>query len=54
VERSVKEQRFGASATLTGMRNLRQRLEMRVAVASQKKVIEIEFYTYMIRVYRLQ
>jgi hypothetical protein len=54
VERSVKEQRFGASATLIGMRNLRQRLEMRVAVASQKKVIEIEFYTYMIRVYRLQ
>ncbi|KAH8623955.1 Uroporphyrinogen-III [Alternaria alternata] len=34
VERRVKEQRFGASATLTGMRSLRQRLEMWVAVAS--------------------
>jgi hypothetical protein len=36
------------------MRNLRQRLEMWVAVASQKKIIEIHFYTYMIHVYRLQ
>jgi hypothetical protein len=34
VERRVKEHRFGASATLIGIRSLRQRLEMWVAVAS--------------------
>jgi hypothetical protein len=34
VDRRVKEQRFGASATLTGMRSLRQRVEIWVAVAS--------------------
>lgn len=38
VERSVKEQRFGASATLTGIRSLRQRFEIWVAVASQKEM----------------
>lgn len=39
VERRVKEQRFGASATLTGMRSLRHRLEMCVAVTNEQIVL---------------
>jgi hypothetical protein len=51
VERSVKEHRLGASATLTGMRSRRQRLEMwvpgwvRVAFCKTPRVLTLNVFT---------